>query len=258
VRQIFYRLVAAYGYPKDEAAYERLGDKLVRARRAKLIPFEYIRDDGVVTYSSPWHESPDDFRDDTARRIREYRRDRQAGQRVRVELWCEAAGMAPQLAQVADEYSVPVFSSGGFSSLSAIRLVAERALEHGVPTIMLHVGDYDPSGASIFESGAEDACAFVDADRTVLTTRLEAHRVALTEDQVTSLGLETAPPKKTDKRSKGWKGGTCQLEALAPDQLAEIVEEAIRSHLDLNRLQEQVDAEDRDRAELLGLPRGDE
>src|SRR2546430_3008194 len=49
VRQIFYRLVGAYGYDKTEAAYGRLAEKLVRARRARLIPFDSIRDDGVVT-----------------------------------------------------------------------------------------------------------------------------------------------------------------------------------------------------------------
>src|SRR3954464_13460273 len=37
VRQIFYRLVGAYRYEKTDAAYERLANLLVRARRARLI-----------------------------------------------------------------------------------------------------------------------------------------------------------------------------------------------------------------------------
>ena len=37
VRQIFYRLVATRGYPKDERAYDRLAEALVRARRARII-----------------------------------------------------------------------------------------------------------------------------------------------------------------------------------------------------------------------------
>src|SRR5215831_21247535 len=51
LRQIFYRLVGAHGYEKTERAYERLGEHLVRARRARLIPMEAIRDDGgsVIT-----------------------------------------------------------------------------------------------------------------------------------------------------------------------------------------------------------------
>jgi len=86
VRQVFYRLVATYGFEKTERAYGRLCEHLVRARRAKLIPFGVIRDDGPVSYSSEWHDGPEAFWDETVERIREYRRDRQAGQRVRVEL----------------------------------------------------------------------------------------------------------------------------------------------------------------------------
>jgi hypothetical protein len=82
VRQIFYRLVGQYGYEKTENAYSRLGEHLVRARRARLIPFGVIRDDGVTTYSSDWYESPEGFWDATGRRIRKYRRDRQSGQSV--------------------------------------------------------------------------------------------------------------------------------------------------------------------------------
>jgi hypothetical protein len=46
VRQIFYRLVGAHEYEKAEAAYERLGEKIACARRAGMIDFGAIRDDG--------------------------------------------------------------------------------------------------------------------------------------------------------------------------------------------------------------------
>ncbi len=48
IRQIFYRLVGAYDYDKTERAYARLGEHLNRARRAGMIRFEAIRDDGVT------------------------------------------------------------------------------------------------------------------------------------------------------------------------------------------------------------------
>jgi hypothetical protein len=258
VRQIFYRLVTS-GYPKTELAYNRLAEHLVRARRARLIPFDAIRDDGVVTYSSPWHDGVEDFWNETGRRIHSYRRDRQAGQPHRVELWCEAAGMAPQLARVADDYSVPVFGSGGFASLTAVRLIADRALARTVPTILLHVGDYDPSGESIFSSIAGDAAAFVTADRYVRTLRIEALRVALTAEQVEAHELPTAPPKSSDSRSGCWRGETCQLEALAPDVLAQIVRDAIAGLVDEAAFTLQVELEQSDRVELWrGLPAGPE
>jgi hypothetical protein len=50
IRQIFYRLVGADGYEKTEQAYKRLGELLNKARRARLIDMDAIRDDG---FSSP-------------------------------------------------------------------------------------------------------------------------------------------------------------------------------------------------------------
>lgn len=215
VRQIFYRLVANHGYDKTEQSYSRLSEHLVRARRARLIPFYFIRDDGVIVYSPDSFENIEAFWDDTGRRIRDYRRDRQEGQAQRIELWCEAAGMAPQLARTCDEYSVPVYSSGGFSSLTAVRHIVVRATDRNHPTVLLHVGDHDPSGESIFEAMAADAAAFLREDRIIATQTITAVRVALTTDQVTAYKLPTAPAKATDSRTAKWHGETCQLEALA-------------------------------------------
>jgi hypothetical protein len=39
--------VGTFDYPKTEKAYNNRGDKLVRARRAGMIPFEVIRDDSA-------------------------------------------------------------------------------------------------------------------------------------------------------------------------------------------------------------------
>lgn len=256
VRQIFYRLVGAHDYEKTEAAYTRLAEHLVRARRAELIPFDYIRDDGVVIYPVSWFSDVEDFHSETARRAREYRRDRQEGQRATIELWTEAAGMAPQLTRVAHRYSIPVYSSGGFSSLTAVRDIVNRAVLWQGTTVLLHVGDFDPSGVAIFESIAEDVSAFVERDRYVARTRIMSQRVALTAEQVAAYDLPTAPAKASDGRSKSWTGETCQLEALAPDVLAEIVEAAILEHFDIDVLHHTLERERGDRAELLGLPRG--
>jgi hypothetical protein len=257
VRQIFYRLVGAHGYDKTERAYSRLAEHLVRARRARLIPFHTIRDDGVMTLSKELYGGVKDFHDETARRARRYRRDRQDGQPKSIELWCEAGGMLRQLDRVAEPYSVPVFSAGGFASLTATRDIADRALERQVPTVILHVGDFDPSGSSIFESIAEDAAAFVEADRVILPQRIEAVRVALTAEQVESHELPTAPAKASDSRARRWSGGTCQLEALPPNTLAEIVEKAIVNQLSTAKYERVLDKERADRAELLALPPGE-
>lgn len=257
-RQIYYSLVAAGHLDKTEAGYDHLCDVLIRARRARLIAFADIRDDGMSVIAPDFYYGVEDFHEETGRRARRFRRDREEGQPQRIELWCEAAGMLGQLERVARDFSIPVYSGGGFSSLSAVRLVADRALSAGRPTLLLHVGDFDPSGESIFTSLSEDAAAFVREDRTVHTIYLDAQRVALTAQQVADYELPTAPPKATDGRSRGWTGGgTCQLEALPPDDLAEIVRTAIEEHFVLDTYNQTLALERNDRAELLGLPSGE-
>lgn len=61
IRQIFYRLVARYLYEKTEHAYKNLGELLNKARRARRIPMEAIRDDTSVSYYPIVYPDAEDF-----------------------------------------------------------------------------------------------------------------------------------------------------------------------------------------------------
>lgn len=249
-RQIFYRMVGAHGYDKTEAAYSRLCHHLANARRGGMIPFDAIRDDGVTTYRLGHFDDRDAFLRHVRGLGRNYTRNKLASQEYHIEVWCEAAGMLPQLHDAAAPFSVPVYSSGGFDSLTAKKDLADRICRKEKPTIILHLGDYDPSGVSIFDSVAEDVAAFVDADRRHGLITVQFERVALTDDQVRRYALPTAPPKITDSRSKGWDGGTCQLEALPPNVIADILRGAIASHIDHAQLGIDKGREDSERDEI--------
>jgi len=121
------------------------------------------------------------------------------------------------------------------------------------PAIILHLGDFDPSGVSIFESVAADVKAFVMADRPHGLVEVQFERVGLTAQQVRDYALPTAPPKATDSRSKTWSGGTCQLEALPPNVIAEILRAAIEKHIDWTQFNADLEAEDVDRLMIRGL-----
>jgi hypothetical protein len=118
LRQIFYRLVGAHGYDKTERAYERLGEHLVRARRARLISMDAIRDDGGTVITPNMWASVEEYLDAVRAEADNLMLDRTQGQKVRLAVICEAAGMAPQLARVAQPYGTTVMSSGGFDSLT--------------------------------------------------------------------------------------------------------------------------------------------
>ncbi len=249
-RQIFYRLVGAHGYPKDERAYCRLLESLNRARRAGVIPFDAIRDDGATAKLPGGFHGKADFWEAVRYTAGSYRRERLADQDVVPEVWVEAAGMVPQATRVAHELGVPVYSSGGFDSLTTKREAAQRILERHRPTVVLHIGDYDPSGLSIFDSAAEDITAMVrdldPGDDGQVTFR----RVAVTEDQIAKYRLPTAPAKATDNRGN-WTGGTVQVEALPPDILATVIRLAIESVIDRDVLEQTIAAEEAERCELV-------
>jgi hypothetical protein len=254
LRQVFYRLVASRGYEKTEQAYGRLGEALNRARRAGYVPFEHVRDDGVQAILPQTFGSPEEFLDWARENADVFNLDRQHGQPYYLEVWVEAAGMARMVADVALDYGVPVYSAGGFDSTTGKHDAAVRFLERdneaedGLPSIVLHLGDYDASGVSLFVAAAEDVTAFVE---DLGGDEPEFVRVAVTEEQIGEYGLPSAPPKKNDKRSVFTDTKTVQCEAFEPDQLQEIVRAAIVERLDMDAF-EQTLAEERAQRSALG------
>lgn len=160
LRQVFYRLVGIYDYPKTEPAYKNLGEVLNTARRAQVIDMDAIRDDGLIRKDALAWNGVADFKRSVATQVGLYRRDRTEGQAARLIVWSEAAGMVPQLERVADPYGVSVLSSGGFDSVTVKHEFGKECAGEGRPVEVLHVGDLDPSGAHMALNLTEDAAAF--------------------------------------------------------------------------------------------------
>lgn len=252
VRQIFYRLVAEHGYEKSENTYDKVGDSLNLARRAPNWPqidFDAIRDDGSVHLQPNTFDGLPQLWQAFRYTADRYRRDLLQTQDVALELWVEAAGMAPQVAKVADPYCIPVYSSGGFHSVTVKYQAARRILNRWVtedrPTVVMHVGDHDPSGVAIFESAAEDITAMI-VDLGGEQTAADFNRIALTPDQIRQYELAESPAKKTDDRGD-WEGGTAQLEALSPRELANELGAAIGARIDNGALDEMRATEEHER-----------
>jgi hypothetical protein len=239
IRQIFYILVGRHGSEKTEKAYSRLVELLNKARRAGIVRMEAIRDDGFVHRQPDAFDSAADFLAVVGQWAVGLRLDRQRGQPRRLVLWCEASGMVPQLARVADPYSIDVCSSGGFDSLTDKHRVAELWAGNPQPTTILHIGDHDPSGVHCFSSLAEDIEAFAEH----YGGDVEFVRLAVTPDQAKQYQLQSAPPKATDRRRFDGQE-TYQVEALNPRDLSEITRVAIETRLD-RALYQSVLAEER-------------
>jgi hypothetical protein len=227
VRQVFYRLVGVYDYDKTEQAYARLCEHLNRARRASIIPFDAIRDDGITLAEPVAWVDGDQFLRNCIAYAEQFRLDRQEGQPVRLIFAVEAAGMLPQVQRIADPFGIAVHSSGGFDSVTAKYELA-KTLGRWPRVEVLHIGDHDPSGVHLYKSMAEDVQAI--ARDLGVGSEIRFSRLAVTPAQITELSLSTAPPKPTDQRS--FTGETVQCEAIAPDVLADIIRAAIEDRFD--------------------------
>ena len=80
VRQIFYRLIAQHGYGKSKAFEHQLYDIMNRARRAGMILFDAIRDDGGIIKYRPCWASLNALVSAVAHTATDFHLERQAGQ----------------------------------------------------------------------------------------------------------------------------------------------------------------------------------
>jgi hypothetical protein len=254
VRQIFYRLVASFEYPKLEKNYQALSQMIARARRAHpiggsgAIPFEAIRDDTMRT-ENPFHfeDGENGYRRYMLQVAEQFRLNRQDDQERVIELWCEAGGMVPTMADIADPFGIKVSSGGGYDSVTSKHQLACRARDRfndeGRGTLVLHVGDFDGSGEDMFNVLHED-CLTMFMQWGCPEHGFEVTRVALTENQVREYNVETAPPKPSDSRTEGFLNryyglanelGTddisAQLEALTPPELTTLITAEIEEQM---------------------------
>lgn len=152
--------------------------------------------------------------------------------------------MVPQLERVCEPYSIPVYSSGGFDSVTVKHAVAEEFSSMD-DVLVLHIGDHDPSGVHVFGSLDEDIGAFLES----MGGSAEFVRLAVTPEQTRDYDLPTAPPKPTDRRA--FHGQTTQAEALPPDLLASILDNAIRVRLDMDVYEDVLRQEVNERERLV-------
>ncbi len=211
---------------------------------------------GGEIYST--YETPDDYYHTHDKLHNHYNRSWHADQPAFVSVLCEAAGMVPMLWRVADRYRVPVASSSGFDSLTVkydlYSEAVERREEFGQDTILLHLGDHDPSGVSLHESMAEDFDAFA-LDR-FYDPLIDLRRVALTPEQIVRYGVEPDPEgvKPSDSRSKRFIARglepAAQLEAIPPDTLIALVRQELEGTLDMEALRASQERERQERSEV--------
>jgi hypothetical protein len=241
VRQTFYQCSVRKLVEKTEAAYKDVDRLLTRMRRAGRIPFEWLTD------STRWMRKPQSYSSLSSmleRSTEFYRRALWDSQQAYVEIWLEKDALAGVVFDLTAKWDVPLMVTRGYPSLSFLHNAAESITQQKKPTHLYYFGDYDPSGVDItraVEKGIREYASGAD---------IHFDRMAVTREQIEFWNLPTRPTKKTDSRSKNFKGESVELDAIAPADLRVLVEDCILRHIDFDALERLEAIEEQERETL--------
>ena len=222
VRQVFYQATVRGIVEKAESGYAKVQTNLTLMRRGGELPYQWLAD------NTRWQRKPDTFNSveqalkETARL---YRKNLWADADSYVEIWLEKDALSGVLYPITSMYDVPLMVARGYASLSFLHSAAEYISKLSVPAYIYLLGDFDPSGVNAGEKIEESLCEMApDAE-------IYFERIAVTEVQISAWNLPTRPTKATDKRSKNFGDISVELDAIRPNLLRVIVQDAIEQHL---------------------------
>jgi hypothetical protein len=223
VRQVFYQATVRGLVEKAESGYAKVQTDLTVMRRTGELPYDWLAD------NTRWQRKPRTF-SSVEQALREtaafYRKDLWTNADSYVETWLEKDALAGVVLPVTSMFDVPLMVARGYASLSFLYSAAEAINTLAVPVYIYHLGDFDPSGVNAGEK-IEETLRDMAPDADIVFERL-----AVTEEQITDWDLPTRPTKASDTRAKAF-GSTLsvELDAIEPNQLRALVQEAIERHL---------------------------
>jgi DNA topoisomerase VI subunit A len=231
VRQLYYQLVARDAIPNTENSYKRITGIVNDARIAGVMDWDAIEDRTREFVVNPHWDSAAEILESAAN---SFAMDMWTDQDYRVFVIVEKEALVGILQGVCSEHDVPLLAARGYPSGTVLRDFAKRMLipayEQQQETIILHLGDHDPSGIDMSRDLEERLTMFTpddDCDRL-----LDFRRIALSMDQIEELKPPPNPAKSTDARFKEYRkqfgSKSWELDAIPPQSLVELV----RTHIE--------------------------
>lgn len=224
VRQVFYQLVSLGVIDKTEGEYKATAVRLLaNMRRTGEIPF------GLIADNTRWMRKPTTYsslEQALQRTAEHYRRSVWDDQDCYVEIWLEKDALAGVLYRITAAWDVPLMVTRGYPSLTFLNSAAETIDAEEKPTYLFYFGDYDPSGLDIaraVEDGLEEFAPH---------SEIHFERVAVTPEQIVAWNLPTRPTKRSDSRSRNFRGESVEIDAIPSNRLRGLVENCILNHVD--------------------------
>jgi hypothetical protein len=222
VRQVFYQATVREIVEKAETGYAKVQTDLTVMRRAGDLPYDWLAD------NTRWQRKPltfDSIKEALKHTAAFYRRNLWADADCYCEIWLEKDALAGVIYPVTAMFDVPLMVARGYASLSFLYTAAEYINELDIPTYIYHLGDFDPSGVNAGEK-IEETLRELAPDAEIYF-----ERIAVTEEQIEEWELPTRPTKTSDTRSKGFGSISVELDAIDPNELRALVQDAIELHL---------------------------
>lgn len=238
-------------YRNEKAFTQKLSALLTRARIAGLIPMESICDEERACTVWNAHANPADFVAEQQRGfLQGFARDLMQSQPHHIEVVVEKRTKYAAAKHVAANYTIPVTAGKGFASIPPRYQIAKRYRESGKDRLtLIFLTDFDPDGEQIASSFARS----MRDDFGIW--RVHPIKAALTAEQVRTLNLPSSLEAKTTSpnyRKFVERHGTraVELDAMPGPVLAEALQRAIESVLDVAAFNYEVEQEKQDCAAI--------
>lgn len=242
IRQLYYQLVARGYIENNQRSYKRIVSTLTKARMAGLVDWDAIEDRTRHTMRpSEWNNHIEIMEAVAS----QFRLPRWNGQKHHVEIMIEKEALAGVFSPLVRKYHVNITANRGYSSASEMYRHAQRIRRlqkwYKKEVHILYFGDHDPSGMDMDRDIAE---------RLLLLswgTPFTFERLALTMGQIEEYDPPPNPAKLSDSRVMGYIDefgyDSWELDALEPQTLSKLVEDAVLQYRDEDRYNEVLDVE---------------
>lgn len=262
LRQLYYQFVARGYIENSQKSYNNLGNVISEARLAGLVPWNRITDrtrnvKGGGGYDSPAH---------LINSLRYYyRRNLWETQDTYVEVWVEKEALANVVERACGELNLPWFCCRGYVSQSEMYAASERfkGAGAGKQTVIVHLGDHDPSGIDMTRDIEERVNMLLTGDanwrETYGSPWVEVNRIALNMHQVRLYNPPPNPAKTTDARFTSYEAKhgdeSWELDALEPDTLTDLIKQEVDQYIDRDAWDAALERQREETSQLVAVQR---
>lgn len=242
LRQLYYQFVARDIIPNTQREYKKLGMAINNGRLAGLIDWSSIVDRTRRFLLNPHWDDPEEIIRDTADW---YARDTRETQTTYIEVWVEKDALIGVIEKACDPLDVGYLSCRGFVSQSAMYRAAQRlrCKERKQETLIIHLGDHDPSGV--------DMTRDIQDRLQMFGSSVDVKRIALNMNQIEEYNPPPNYAKSTDSRYADYKNKygdeSWELDALDPRIITNLIVNYINRFTDDLLRQAIIDEQEEER-----------